>query len=237
MKTQPVTRIVRPIRRRRARQSGVTLIELILALMILFVGMFGALAFMSIALTNSLNANKLLLARNLAEETLNQIIMIREINAFGGIPEPQNRNFNTFRRLSNRASANGLFPVAFQPVYRNIGPDMIRATTDDAGASSGQLDPRYEGFTIRVLVRTSDATVPNAGNPTGPPLPICFDREYDNNYDLADTSNCPEEGEGDTVKRVIVQVRYPYTRTAGSAQRTVQIMTMLTQPPSQIRGI
>lgn len=237
MKTRSVTRIVRRARLRRARQSGVTLIELVLALMILFVGMFGALAFMSIALTNSLNANKLLLARNLAEETLNQIIMIREINAFGGIPEPQSRNRNTFRRLSNRAAANGLFPAAFQPVYRDIGPDMIRATTDDAAASSGQLDPRYEGFTIRVLVRTSDATVPNAGNPTGPPLPICFDREYDNNYDLADTSNCPEEGEGDTVKRVIVQVRYPYTRTAGSGRRTVQIVTLLTQPPSQIRGI
>lgn len=88
MTTGHVTRTVRRIRLQRAQQSGVTLIELILALMILFVGMFGALAFMSIALTSSLNANKLLLARNLAEETLNQIVMMREMNAIGGDSRP-----------------------------------------------------------------------------------------------------------------------------------------------------
>ncbi|OYT71760.1 MAG: hypothetical protein CFK52_07115 [Chloracidobacterium sp. CP2_5A] len=235
MKTRHVTRAVRRARLQRARQSGVTLIELILALMILFVGMFGALAFMSIALTSSLNANKLLLARNLAEETLNQIVIIREMNAFGGVPLPENRNSNTFRRLSNRPDSDGIFPDTFQPVYNDIGLDRIRATTDDVVTSG--LDPRYESFTIRVLVRTSDATVPNLGNPTGPPLPICFDREYDNEYDLGDASNCPNEGIGDTVKRVVVQVRYPYSRANGSALRTVQIMTLLTQPPSQIRGI
>ena len=233
MKARPVTVRMRRVRPQRARQSGVTLIELILALMILFVGMFGALAFMSIALTNSLNANKLLLARNLAEETLNQIIMIREMNAFGGIPTPENRNINTFRRLSNRDAVNGLFPAEFRPVFQDIGPDMIRATNDDGGG----LDPRYESFTIRVLVRTSDGAIPNLGNPTGPPLPICFDREYDATYDLADSNNCPPEGDGDTVKRVVVQVRFPYTRASGSALRTTQLMTLLTQPPSQIRGI
>ncbi|MCS7080152.1 MAG: prepilin-type N-terminal cleavage/methylation domain-containing protein [Chloracidobacterium sp.] len=233
MRMSVVLPAARRLRLRRAQQSGVTLIELILALVILFVGMFSALAFMSIALTSSLNANKLLLARNLAEETLNQIIMIREMNAFGGLPDPENRNINTFRRLSNRAEINGIFPAVFRPVYQNIGWDMIRATDDD----SGPPDPRYEGFEIRVLVRTSDATRPNQGNPTGPPLPICFDREYDNNYDLADESNCPLENPGDIVKRVIVQVRYPYTRATGSGRRTVQLMTLLTQPPSQIRGI
>ncbi|MFQ3640086.1 MAG: hypothetical protein SNJ62_08775 [Chloracidobacterium sp.] len=162
--------------------------------------------------------------------------MIREMNAFGGIPSPENRNGNTFRRLSNRPDSDGIFPLAFQPVYNSPGSDMIRATGDTAEVGSG-LDPRYESFSIRVLVRTSDATVPNLGNPTGPPLPICFDREYDNEYDLGNTGNCPEEGIGDTVKRVVVQVRYPFTRANGSALRTVQIMTLLTQPPSQIRGI
>ncbi|MGQ9896157.1 MAG: type IV pilus modification PilV family protein [Acidobacteriota bacterium] len=231
-----VTRTVRRIRLQRAKQSGVTLIELILALMILFVGMFGALAFMSIALTSSLNANKLLLARNLAEETLNQIVMMREMNAIGGIPDPANRNRNTFIRLSNREDVNGIFPDDFQPVYRSPGADMIRGTADSMEVAS-DVDPRYEGFQMRVLVRSSDATVPNQGNPTGPPLPICLDQEYNNDYDLAEPINCPPEGNGDTVKRVIVQVRYPYTRTTGSAFRTVQIMTLLTQPPSQIRGI
>ncbi len=236
MTTGHVTHTVRRIRLQRAQQSGVTLIELILALMILFVGMFGALAFMSIALTSSLNANKLLLARNLAEETLNQIVMMREMNAIGGIPSPENRNRNTFIRLSNRPDVNGIFPLDFQPVYSSPGSDMIRGTNDAAEVASG-IDPRYQSFTMRVLVRTSDASVPNLGNPTGPPLPVCFDQEYDNSYDLANDSNCPPEGTGDTVKRIVVQVRYPYTRTAGGAFRTVQIMTMLTQPPSQIRGI
>jgi Tfp pilus assembly protein PilW len=218
-----VTRTVRRIQLQRA-QSGVTLVELIIALMVLFVGMFGALAFMSIALTNSLNANKLLLARNLAEETLNQIIMMREMNAIGGIPEPGNRNQNTFIRLSNRPDVNGIFPTTFQLVYNNPGNDFIRATADPVETGSG-LDPRYGSFTMRVLVRTAFTTS------------ACFDREYDNSYDLGNDSNCPPESNADLVKRVIVQVRYPYTRVAGSALRTVQIMTLLTQPPSQIRGI
>ena len=218
-----VTRTVRRIQLQRA-QSGVTLVELIIALMVLFVGMFGALAFMSIALTNSLNANKLLLARNLAEETLNQIIMMREMNAIGGIPEPGNRNQNTFIRLSNRPDVNGIFPPEFQPVFRSPGQDMIRGTADPDEISSG-IDPRYESFTMRVLVRTAFTTS------------TCFDKEYDNSYDLGNDSNCPPESNTDLVKRVIVQVRYPYTRVAGSALRTVQIVTLLTQPPSQIRGI
>ncbi|QUV79348.1 type IV pilus modification PilV family protein [Chloracidobacterium thermophilum] len=218
-----VTRTVRRIQLQRA-QSGVTLVELIIALMVLFVGMFGALAFMSIALTNSLNANKLLLARNLAEETLNQIIMMREMNAIGGIPEPGNRNQNTFIRLSNRLDLNGIFPPEFRPVYRSPGRDMIRGTADPDEISSG-IDPRYESFTMRVLVRTAFTT-------SG-----CFDKEYDNSYDLSNDSNCPPESNTDLVKRVIVQVRYPYTRVAGSALRTVQIVTLMTQPPSQIRGI
>jgi|AFSR01.1.fsa_nt_gi type II secretory pathway pseudopilin PulG len=236
-------RTLRQIRPQQARQSGVTLVELIIALMILFVGMFGALAFMSIALTNSLNANKLLLARNLAEETLNQIIIMREMNAIGGIPDPSDRNQNTFIRLSNRPDVNGIFPTAFLPVYRSPGRDMIRATgnpstnTQDPEEVSSGLDPRYESFTMRVLVRTSNATVPNRGNPTGPPLPICFDREYDSNYDLANNNNCPPEDDADLVKRVIVQVRYPYTRATGSALRTIQLMTLLAQPPAQIRNI
>ncbi len=220
MHTGHVTRTVRRIQLQRA-QSGVTLVELIIALMILFVGMFGALAFMSIALTNSLNANKLLLARNLAEETLNQIIMMREMNAIGGIPEPGNRNQNTFIRLSN--GAGGIFPATFRPVYRSPGRDMIRGTAPDPDEINSGIDPRYESFTMRVLVRTPLATAP------------CFDREYDNSYDLA--NECPPEDNADVIKRVIVQVRYPYTRLAGSAMRTVQIMTLLIQPPSQIRGI
>jgi type II secretory pathway pseudopilin PulG len=219
-----VTRTVRRIQLQRA-QSGVTLVELIIALMVLFVGMFGALAFMSIALTNSLNANKLLLARNLAEETLNQIIMMREMNAIGGIPEPGNRNQNTFIRLSNRPDVNGIFPPAFRPVYRSPGRDMIRGTAPDPDEINSGIDPRYESFTMRVLVRTAFTTS------------ACFDKEYDNSYDLGNDSNCPPESNTDLVKRVIVQVRYPYTRVAGSALRTVQIVTLMTQPPSQIRDI
>jgi hypothetical protein len=108
-------------------------------------------------------------------------------------------------------------------VYNNPGNDFIRATADPVETGSG-LDPRYESFTMRVLVRTAFTTL------------ACFDKEYDNSYDLGDDSNCPPESNTDLVKRVIVQVRYPYTRVAGSALRTVQIMTLLTQPPSQIRA-
>jgi prepilin-type N-terminal cleavage/methylation domain-containing protein len=225
--SRPRVSALRKVTRARFRRSGVTLIELIVAMTILLVGLMGALGFMSIALVSSLNANKLLLARNVAEETMNQIFIMREMNAIGGIPGVQNRNASTFLALFNgsgnscNAGAQAIFPTTFQPIYTEIGPDLIRGTSDDGrpncGALNPAVDPRLAEFTIRVLIR--DAAVD------------CLDNEFSN----ADPLSCPEGDNNAQVKRVIVQVRYPYTNLKGSALRTIRIETFMTVPPSQFQ--
>lgn len=229
--SRPRVSALRKVTRARFRRSGVTLIELIVAMTILLVGLMGALGFMSIALVSSLNANKLLLARNVAEETMNQIFIMREMNAIGGVPTIQNRNFSTFGALFNGINdsctpgATAIFPTTFQPVYLNPGPDLIRGTTDDGRPACGSpidttVDPRLTEFSIRVLVR--DATQD------------CFDNEYSTNA-TDDPINCPPGTNNAQVKRVIVQVRYPYTNLKGSALRTIRIETFMTVPPSQFQ--
>lgn len=218
-------------RARQARQSGVTLIELIVAMTVLLVGLLGALGFMSIALVSSLNANKLLLARNLADETLNQIFIMREMNALGGVPSIQNRNRSTFGNLFNGTGdpcaidSQAVFSINFQPIYTNVGPDLMRGTNDDgkptcASSVDTTVDPRYAEFTIRVLIR--DANVD------------CNDVEY-SNLSSDDPINCPTGNNNALVKRVIVQVRYPYRNVKGGALRTTRVETFMTVPPSQFQ--
>lgn len=218
-------------RARLAGQSGVTLIELIVAMTILLVGLMGALGFMSIALVSSLNANKLLLARNLADETLNQIFIMREMNSIGGVPSIQNRNRSTFGNLFNGTGdpcgtdPQAIFSSTFQPIYTNVGPDLMRGTNDDGKATCASsvdttVDPRYTEFTIRVLIR--DANVD------------CNDVEYSTSS-TDDPVNCPTGNNNALVKRVIVQVRYPYRNIKGGAQRTTRIETFMTVPPSQFQ--
>ncbi len=221
----------RNLARSRSRNSGVTLVELVFAMTILLIGMLGALGIMSIALTSSLNANKLLLARNLAEDTLNQIFIMREMNSIGGVPTVQNRNLSTFGALFNgtgdpcTAGAQAIFPTAFQPIYNQIGPDLIRGTTDDgkatcASAVDTTVDPRYTGFTIRVLIR--DSTVD------------CVDEEFSTNPAL-DPINCPTGNNNAQVKRVIVQVRFPFRNSGSGGFRTTRVETFMTIPPSQFQ--
>jgi prepilin-type N-terminal cleavage/methylation domain-containing protein len=202
-------RAARSLRLRR-RQSGVTLMELLIAIVILTVGLLAALGFMTTALANSLNSNKLLIARNLAEDTMNQIFIMREMNAIGGIPSIQSRNVSTYDALNNVGVQRGIFPTTFLPVRQNIGPDRIRATTDDTGPA----DPEFQQYMIRVVVRS--AVAPCAGD------------EYD---PTSDPLACPVPGTGDQLKRVIVQVQYPFGRAGGV--RTIRLETFVTVPPAQ----
>ncbi|HNB71086.1 MAG TPA: prepilin-type N-terminal cleavage/methylation domain-containing protein [Acidobacteriota bacterium] len=187
------------------RQSGVTFIELLITMVILMVGLLGALELIAIAITTANNAQKVNTAKSLALDTFEQVFIMRDMNALGGMPPANNRDADTFVNLSNGATPS-LFPTDFRTIKKNIGADLIRGTNDDSGGD----DPRYTGYQMRILVRSASAAS-NPDDPTGDPLP----------------------GGTDSVKRVIIEVQFPFLRTGRT--QTVRVETYITKPPSQTR--
>lgn len=186
-------------------QSGVTFIELLITMVILMVGLLGALELITIAITTANNAQKVNTAKSLALDTLEQIFIMRDMNALGGMPPASNRDQDTFVNLSNGSSPS-LFPIDFRAPQKNYGPDLIRGTNDDSGGD----DPRYTGYQMRILVRSAFAAS-NPDDPSGDPLP----------------------GGADGVKRLIVEVEFPFLRTGRT--QTIRVETYITKPPSQTR--
>ncbi|MBI4748908.1 MAG: prepilin-type N-terminal cleavage/methylation domain-containing protein [Acidobacteria bacterium] len=187
------------------RQSGVTFIELLITMVILMVGMLGALELITIAITTANNAQRVNTAKSLALDTLEQIFIMRDMNALGGMPPANNRDADTFANLSNGGTSS-LFSNDFETIKRDVGPDLIRGTNDDTGGD----DPRYTGFLMRILVRSS-TQASNPDDPSGDPLP----------------------GATDSVKRVIVEIEFPFLRSGRT--QTVRVETYITRPPSQTR--
>lgn len=172
-------------------------------MIILMVGLLGALELLTIAITTANSAQQVSTARSLALDTLEQLFIMRDMNALGGLPPADNRNADTFQYLANGGSPN-LFSSDFKPILKNIGPDLIRGTNDDTGST----DPRYAAYSMRILVRS--ATAPsNPDDPSSDPLPAGSDK----------------------LKRVIVEVRFPFLRSGRT--QTIRVETYVTQPPSQ----
>lgn len=185
-------------------QFGVTFIELLITMIILMVGLLGSLELITIAITTAANAQKVNTARSLALDTIEQVFIMRDMNAIGGMPPASNRDADTFANLSNGGS--GIFSNNFEPFKKDIGPDLIRGTVDDTGGD----DPRYIGYKMRILVRSANAPS-NANDPISDPLP----------------------GGTDGVKRLIVEVQFPFLKSGRT--QTVRVETYVTRPPSQTR--
>lgn len=198
-------RLAIPSRRAEVRrQSGVTFIELLITMIILMVGLLGALELIAIAITVANNAQRVNTARSLALDTIEQIFIMRDMNAIGGIPPANNRDADTFAKLSN--GGTGIFSDSFGSIKKGFGPDNIRGTLDDTGG----VDPRYVAYQMRVLVRSANAAS-NPDDPSGDPLP----------------------GGTDGVKRVIVEIKFPFLKSGRT--QTVRVETYVTKPPSQTR--
>lgn len=192
-------------RRRIRTSSGLTFIELLIAIVILLAGLLACLAFITIAIASSVNAQKLVTAKELAEDTMEQVFAMRDLNSIGGLPQAANRNDSTFFKLGNTVQG-GIFPDTFQVIQKNNGPDLIRGTSDDTGG----MDPQYNQFQIRILVRS--ATSPS---------------------DQTDPFNDPLPTSNDNSKRLIIEVRFPFLRTRKT--QIARLETYITQPPSQVR--
>jgi type II secretory pathway pseudopilin PulG len=117
----------RPLRRQGRSESGVTILEMVVAMLILTVGLLGLAASIGYAVTVS---NK---GRNLTNTKLLVVSLMEQMETL------RNTEQLTFGQIANQGSVDDTgatksfigFPTAFQSLSINPGPDGIFGTDDD----------------------------------------------------------------------------------------------------------
>ena len=116
-----------PQRKQLHSESGVTILEMVVAMLILTVGLLGLAASIGYAVTVS---NK---GRNLTNSKLLVVSLLEQMETL------RNTEQLTFGQISNTGQVDDSgalkpfigFPTAFQPLSINPGPDGIFGTSDD----------------------------------------------------------------------------------------------------------
>ena len=115
-------------------ESGFSLIETIVALVVLLVGILSTMGAISYGVLYMQEAEKRTQAKEVARSTMETIFSIRDLQAF----DPQTGepyNWNTIQTLNG--SNGGVFLAGWTPVRENPGDDGIFGTADDACAGTG----------------------------------------------------------------------------------------------------
>lgn len=107
------------------RESGFTYIEVIISMVILVVGIVGALSAMTFAIVSVQGAEKKTKAKQIASSTIETIFAVRDMKDKGSIS-----SWHTIQ-IQN-GSNNGIFVGNWTPVRESPGADGIYGTADDA---------------------------------------------------------------------------------------------------------
>lgn len=129
-------------------ESGLTILEMVTAMLILTIGLLGLAASIGYAVTVSNKGRNLSNTKLLVVSTLEQMENLRNTEqlTFGQIA-----NVGSVDNTGAARNFNG-FPTGLQPLSRNPGPDGIFGTTDDlinAGANNTYGD--FDDFTDPTL--------------------------------------------------------------------------------------
>jgi hypothetical protein len=117
----------RPLRKQFHSESGVTILEMVVAMLVLTIGLLGLAASIGYAVTVS---NK---GRNLTNSKLLVVSLLEQMETL------RNTEELTFGQIANQGQVDNTgatrtfigFPTAFQPLSINPGPDGIFGTSDD----------------------------------------------------------------------------------------------------------
>jgi type II secretory pathway pseudopilin PulG len=120
-----------PLRRKLHSESGVTILEMVVAMLILTIGLLGLAASIGYAVTVS---NK---GRNLTNSKLLVVSLLEQMETL------RNTEQLTFGQIANQGQVDDTgatrqfagFPTAFLPLANDPGPDGILGTSDDDSAS------------------------------------------------------------------------------------------------------
>lgn len=119
--------------KQKQREKGFSLIETMIALVILLVGILATLQAISFGMLYVQEVEKRGFAKEIARSTMETIFSIRDLQAF----DPQNGvvyNWNTVQVQSG--SNGGVFLEGWKPVRENPGSDGIFGTADDVCAAN-----------------------------------------------------------------------------------------------------
>ena len=152
--------------RRHSPEAGVTILEMVVAILILTVGLLALAASIGYAVTVS---NK---GRNLTNSKLLVVSILEQVETL------RNTEQLTFGQIANQGAVDnsgaprsfGGFPTGFQPVSINPGPDGIFGTSDDLispgpdniyGTSDDFTDPTWgvAGYSREIVITNLNANL------------------------------------------------------------------------------
>lgn len=115
------------IERRRKTQSGFTLVEVMVAAVVLAAGLLSVLSLFAYSLSTLQTSQEELIARQKAKEGMESVFSARDSSQI------------TFDQINNQANG-GIFLDDFAPIYDPPGADGIANTADDATTGNAQID-------------------------------------------------------------------------------------------------
>lgn len=117
--------------KQKRKESGFSLIETIMALVILLIGILSTMTAISFSVLSMQESEKRVLSKEIARSTMETIFSIRDLLAF----DTQTDDYWTVIQVSS-GSNGGVFLSGWNPVRENPGDDGIFGTADDACAAA-----------------------------------------------------------------------------------------------------
>lgn len=117
--------------RENANQAGFSYIDVMIAIVILLVGILSMLSALTANIVRSVEAEKMVVAKQLALSTIESIISAKEIRRPGVID-----GWDSLRNTT-AIPAGGIFLPGSNPVRENMGWDGVAGTIDDACPAGG----------------------------------------------------------------------------------------------------
>jgi len=115
------------VRRKARQQRGFTLMEAMVAAIVLATGLLSVLSLFAYSLSNLQMSQEDLIARAKAKEGLESVFSARDSSQID------------FSQINNKANG-GIFLDGFAPIYDPPGADGIANTDDDSNSANSQID-------------------------------------------------------------------------------------------------
>ena len=153
----PVKKTAASFRRRgRRNDSGFSLIEVMISMVVLTTGLVSLLGVFGLAMVSTQTSQNAMIAKQLANESYESIITARNTTQIGW-DDIQNQG-STYCPVTGAATC-GIFVAPMGPIY-NAGVDGIYGTSDDAASGEQTLqDPGTDG----VFLTADDLFIPLTG--------------------------------------------------------------------------
>jgi prepilin-type N-terminal cleavage/methylation domain-containing protein len=119
--------------KQRKKESGFSLIETIMALVVLLIGILSSMQAISYGILSMQESEKRSLGKEAARSTMETIFSIRDLQAF----DPQTGEPYSWNAIQiTNGSNGGVFLSGWNPIRENPGDDGIFGTADDACAAA-----------------------------------------------------------------------------------------------------